>query len=307
MTVHPRPTLAPFLFAILAGLAAAAPPIVAQPLEKRVMDHSIYEAWDTIGGEALTRDGQWALYNRYRYDRDDVLVVRSTVDGTLHTFDRGTGARFSEDSRHVVFTLRPARDSTLQARRERRPAAQMPRDTLGILDLATGEVARVPAVRSFQLPRTAGGWLAYQLERVPAPGGGQGGQAQAERTTGGAPAAGTPAAGAAARRREPGTPLVLRNLSSGEERRVEDVNAFAFSADGRRLAYATTTSDSAGDGVFVLESATGTTTTVLTGPGDYRRPTFDEAGEQLAFLTNRDEWGADAPMYAALPVAAASA
>jgi dipeptidyl aminopeptidase/acylaminoacyl peptidase len=286
------------------GAGAAAALAARQPLE-----HHVYEAWDTIGGETISRDGQWVLYNRLRYDRDDVLVVRSATRDVVHVFDRAAGARFDESSGFVAFTLRPARESVLDARRERRPAAQMPRDTLGILDLATGAVQRVPAIRGFRMA-DAGSWIAWQLERPagsasgaaaaagarpPQAGGGGGQGAPAGQGAGqGAPAG----QGPQPRRKEPGTPLVLRNLATGEERRLEDVAAYAFATDGRSLAYATSAADGAGDGVYLLDLATGTTTAVLTGEAEYRRLTFDEAGAQLAFLSNRDEWGAPTPAFA---------
>lgn len=282
-------------FVFVAVLAVALPQQAAGQ-GRQPLDHDAYERWDTIGGEAISRDGRWALYNRLRYDRDDVLVVRATMGETRHVFERGTGARFDDGSRHVVFTLKPARDAVLQARRDRRRPDQMPRDTLAILDLATGDVVRVPAVRAFRMPERAGGWLAYQVER-PAGGAGQGAQAQPPAAPG-QPAGGQQAGGAPARRKEQGHPLVVRNLATGEERRVEDVVAWVFSNDGRRLAYTTSTADGSGDGVFVLEPASGTATALLAGEGEYRRPVFDESGEQLAFLSNRDEWGQDSPAYA---------
>jgi dipeptidyl aminopeptidase/acylaminoacyl peptidase len=303
MTAPLRNVRATLTSALALTLFAGALPADAAAQTRMPMDHDVYERWDTIAGAILSPDGRWALYHRLRYDRDDVLVVRSTLGATAHVLDRATGARFAEDSRHVVFTLRPARDSVLQARRDRRPPAQQPRDTLGILDLGTAAVVRVPAVRSFRMPDRAGGWVAYQLER-PAPETGPAGQGRQAGAQAGAaqPTVAGAAAGmgqqAGARPRETGTPLVVRNLASGEERRIDDVVAWVFSADGRRLAYTTATTDSAGDGIFVLETGTGTVASVLTGQGDYRRPAFDEAGEQLAFLTNRDEQDRATPGWA---------
>jgi hypothetical protein len=291
MRIRTRRRLAPLPALLLVFSGTAAVPETAAAQGRQSLDHHVYEAWDTIGGEAISRDGKWALYNRLRYDRDDVLVVRATMGDATHVFDRATSARFDESSRFVVFTLKPARDSVLQARRDRRRPDQLPRDTLGVLDLATGAVMRVPAVRSLRLPERAGGWLAYQLER-PA---GDGAEAAARPQT--PPAAGA-GQGSPPRRRETGTPLIVRNLVTGEERRIEDVASFAFAADGRRVAYATATSDGAGDGVHILEPARAATITVLAGAGEYRRVTFDENGEQLAFLTNREEWGAQLPAYA---------
>jgi dipeptidyl aminopeptidase/acylaminoacyl peptidase len=285
--------LFPALFVVIAAFAAA--PYDATGQMKQPLDHAVYELWDTIGGETISRDGRWLLYNRLRYDRDDALVVRATMGDVVHVFERAAAARFDDGSDFVVFTIRPARDSVLQARRDRRPAAQMPRDTLGILDLATGTVTRVPAVRGFRVAEGRGGWIAYQLDR------GTAGEARPTEPRAEAQAP-TQAAGAAqqngARRKEPGTPLVLRNLASGAEHRIDDVASYAFAGTGRRLAYAVSTRDGAGDGVFVMDLDAGTTAPAYTGEGEYRRLVFDEAGGQLAFLANTAEWGAEQPAYA---------
>src|SRR5690606_10887856 len=108
------------------------------------------------------------LYERLIYDRDGSLVVRAVAGDEMHVFDRGSRARFDEGSGHVVFMLEPARDSVLEARRERRRSDLMPRDTLAILDLESGAVTRISDVTSFRMPDRSGGWLAYQLVRSPA-------------------------------------------------------------------------------------------------------------------------------------------
>jgi hypothetical protein len=209
MTSPVRRSPALFLAMSLAAIACAATPDGATAQSKQPLDHAIYEAWDTIGGETLSRDGRWVLYNRLRYDRDPALVVRAAAGDAEHVFERGTGAQFDDASRFVVFTIRADRESVLQARRQRRPAAQMPRDTLGILDLATGQVTRIPAVRSFRVAGGQGGWLAYQLagDAAPRPPADTAvAQPTAREPVEAATPAGTPAAGtAAARRKEPGT------------------------------------------------------------------------------------------------------
>jgi dipeptidyl aminopeptidase/acylaminoacyl peptidase len=295
-----RTRFAPLLGLVVVLFAGGVASTDAAGQSKRPMDHDVYERWDTIGGESISRDGRWVLYNRLRYDRDDVVVVRSTMNDVTHVFDRGTGARFDESSRFVVLTVRAARDSVLAARRARRPTNQMPRDTLAILDLTTGQVSRVPAVRGFRLPEGVAGWVAYQLER-PGSGTGAAQQQEADQQPGAQqqPAgAAQQAAGTATRRREPGSPLVLRNLATGDERRIDDVASYTFASNGQRVAYAISTADGTGDGVFIQPTAGGTTVTVMTGEGEYRRLVFDEAGEQLAFLANTATWTAETPVFA---------
>jgi dipeptidyl aminopeptidase/acylaminoacyl peptidase len=280
-------------------LAGAALPDDVNAQAKRILDHDIYEVWDTIGGETIARNGRWVLYNRIRYDRDGALVVRATTGNTVHVFDRATGANFDAASDHVVFTLKPMRDSVLQARRDRRRPEQMPRDTLAILSLGSGTITRVPGVRSVRVPEEGGTWIAYQIERE----GGTSTAAAAAAAAAAAPAApgagrapgtqrgaapGGGNTGASARGGDAGSPLLIRNLTTGIEHRIDDVVAYSVSKDGRRVAYATAAdADSVAGGVFIMEPATAAVTPVMPGSGDVRRLVFDEAGEQLAFLNGR--------------------
>ncbi|HLU24942.1 MAG TPA: prolyl oligopeptidase family serine peptidase [Longimicrobiales bacterium] len=271
-------------------------PASARQSGKRPLDHDAYELWDTIGGPMLSRDGRWALYSLIRQTRDGELRIQELPGATSHAVPRAASPRFSRDSRYVVFLIKPTKEAVDQARRERRRPDQMPRDSLGIVDLATGQVTRIEHVRSFAMPEDASGWLAYHLERAPAEGQGGGGQGEGQRAAAGGQGqgGGRPANG---RTLEEGSPLVIRNLATGEERRIESVTSYVFSKDGRRLAYAVSTRDGEGNGVYLLDPATGSTTPLLTGKGVYRNLTFDEAGNQVAFLSNRDHIEDEQPQF----------
>jgi hypothetical protein len=214
-------------------------------------------------------------------------MVRALEAGSEHVVPRGGGARFSADSRFVVALVDPELELMRQARRAKKKGDDLPQDSLAILELATGEVERVAGVKSFRLPEERGGWLAYLLVREPqdsATAGEPSGEEQEDENE-----------------REPsevGTTLVLRDLASGDERRFEFVAAYAFSEGGDRLAYVASTPDGEGDGVWVVDVATGAAHTVSTGRGKYRSLAFDDDGRQLAFITTRDDPDAKQAAYA---------
>ena len=54
----------------------------------------------------------------------------------------------------------------------------MPKNALGIMDTATGQVTRIERVKSFQVPEDGSGFIAYLLEAKP----------EAKRPEGAAPA-----------------------------------------------------------------------------------------------------------------------
>ena len=93
-----------------------------------------------------------------------------------------------------------------------------------------------------------------------------------------------------------GYTLILRNLSSGLERRFPNVTSYQFSKKGSLLAFATSVesgpkvkSDAIGDGVHVVQLKDGSHQQIISGNGNYRNLTIDEAGQQVAFLTDRND------------------
>ena len=283
-----------FILAIATLMLTASAPALAQS-PKKPLDHDIHDVWKSIRGEAISNDGDWALYSLAPQDGDAELYVHALDGDAVHRIPRGTAARFGEDSRFVVFTIEPMAAVVDSLKRAKAKSDAMPTDSLGILDLASGTIVKIDRVKSFALPAKAAGWVAYLLEKDTAtaePAGGEGQRAaEAEPEAEGA-------AGAAIRRnKSDGTTLVLRSLVTGEERRFERVVAYRFTEDGRRLAYAASSKDGAADGVYVVEVESGGVTPTLTGAGEYKRLTWDEAGRQLAFLTDRDDYAAEQPAF----------
>jgi dienelactone hydrolase len=283
---------------------------------KRILDHDAYDSWHRISASALSPDGRWALYGVSSEANDAVLTVTSLAGGGTHVIERAESPRFAAGSRFVAFTVKPSKAAVKEARERRTRADQMPPDTLGILDLATGAVVRAARLRSFKVPERSGEWLAYQLGReaesaprdtaqaeepapgaVPPPRRVEPGR-MAEPPAGGPARAGQDTARAAQeRRREEGTPLVLRNLGTGEERRIEDVVWHEFSKDGARLVYSRSNRAADADGVYVLDTRTGAVTTLLSGKGEYKQIALDEAGRQVAFLSNTADFTASQPLW----------
>src|SRR5688572_30287427 len=262
---------------VTAALLALATPGFGQSSDgaKKPLDHDAYDRWKRINAQALSNDGRWALYSVAADSADATLTVLSLVGGATHTIERAESPRFAYDSRFVVFTVKPAVATVKELRAKRTRAAQLPPDTLGILDLTTGQILRVERVREVKLPEKAGGWVAYQLGRAPEPDSARADSAQAGRPEPGRmpePPAGErrrPAADDSARqgarRREEGTPLVLRNLATGEERRIEDVVSYEFSRDGARLVVVRSNRACDVDGAYVMVSSTGLVPTLFKG------------------------------------------
>ncbi len=192
----------------------------------------------------------------------------------------------------------------------------LPRDSLGVLALASAfgpggapatDFLRVGRVKAWRVPAEGGAFLAYHLEKDPAPDSAAAGERregqEAERPArpaGGGAARGAgegqdTAKGAAARRKDEGTPLVLRNLATGFEQRFADVMAFAFTEKGEWLVYTASNKDGSADGVYAVRTETGEASPLLTGQGKYTQLALSDDGAQVAFVSNRDDWAAEEP------------
>ena len=91
------------------------------------------------------------------------------------------------------------------------------------------------------------------------------------------------------------TELVVRDLATGEERRFGHAVSYAFSGNGGALYYTASGEDGTADGVFRVGTAGGAEA-VASGEGRYLRLAVSDEGA-VAFLTDRDDRGADAPAF----------
>ncbi|NOT63675.1 MAG: S9 family peptidase [Acidobacteria bacterium] len=165
---------------------------------KRALTHQDYDAWRSINGTTLSRDGKYLGYAAMPQDGDGEIIVKNLATGAEWRAPRGwrapapppasaasgggpptapgpggpfgaaagRGARpfFTADSRLAIFTIEPNKADVLKARKEKKAPDAMPKNAMGLLDLVTGQLMRVERVKSFQVPEDIAGWLAYQLE-----------------------------------------------------------------------------------------------------------------------------------------------
>ena len=242
---------------------------------KKLLDHDVYDFWNRISQRAISSDGQWVFYEFGPDQGDATLRVHSLTTDAVYTFHRGESARFTRDASHMAFLIKPAEDSLKAARKAKRKDDEMPKDTLGVLNLSTGEVTRIADVQSFGIPAEAGGLLAYHLEF----------EHVEENTT---------AEGNEEPAKDEGT-LVLHNLATGANLELPHTKDYAFSERGRYLAVATATPDTVSSGVLLVDTDAWSVDTLMTGKGNYRQLAFDEGETQFAFLSNRDDQNADEP------------
>ncbi len=258
--------------------------------EKKPLDHDVYDIWNQIKEQHISNDGNWVMYRMGPEDGDDKVIIQHSSDKTIHAYDRGQSAEFSFDSRFAIFKIVPSKTAVKQAKREKKPKDKMPKDSLEIVDLATGETRHFDNVKSFKLPEKNGDWIAVQFEKT---------EIETDSTSKKTDQKKPPSTGKKTGEKEKaeGTNLILTSLSGETELQYSDVVSYQFSKNGDWLVYAAASNDSTADGIFAVFTGTAERVPLLTGAGDYKHIAFDEVGEQVAFLSNRDDFQSKQSSY----------
>jgi dienelactone hydrolase len=134
--------------------------------QKKPLDHTVYDKWESIGERKLSNDGKWIGYVKAVQEGDDELVIVSADGSRRIHVPRGYDLRFNSNSRVAVMLIKPFYADTRDARIKKKKPEDMPKDSLAVVDLLSGRIQKTPGVRSFKLPEKAPGPLAYHMHRI---------------------------------------------------------------------------------------------------------------------------------------------
>lgn len=237
--------------------------------QKKPLDHTVYDSWQSIGEKAITADGRYIAFEVKLQEGDGELVIRGTGDVYERHIPRGAEPAFTADNRFLVAKIKPLFSQTRAAKIRKASAQEMPKDSLLILDLYQDTLQKTAALKAYAITAAGGPWLAVQTWKDP----------------GSKPAAGTDDFG------EEGQPLLVRQLASGHNYQFNLVNQFRFNKNGRVLVVQITrTSKNPAQPALVLwqELDNLKTDTVMKGLQELKGLTISDDGKTLAFLAQRD-------------------
>ena len=230
-------------------------PIFGQSLDKKVMEPSVYEIWNTIENVQVSANGQWIAYTLKPGKGDPTLALYDASNQETSYFPRSDKASFSYDGSYLLFTIHPPED-TLKAQRRRKVAKKdLPGDTLGIYGIANKDLTRIPNLKSVKLPLKWGNWVAYQTGR---------GSGKAHT-------------------------LHMRELSLGKEDTLAAVSSYLFAEEGEALLASTQEKDSTQDaGVFQYNFQAKVWENLWEEKGKYTQLSLSRDGSQASFIADRD-------------------
>ncbi|NRF40753.1 S9 family peptidase [Pedobacter foliorum] len=265
--------------------------------QKKPLDHSVYDTWESIASRKLSNNGNWAAYGIAVQEGDANLYLTNLLTNVKTKVNRAESAQFSADSKFAAFAIKPFYSAIRQAKIKKKKPEEMPKDSLGIANLTNLAIVKVARVKSFKLPENGLALLAYQLEKP-------------IDTSKKATVTGTDKRDndsdffvdedSTKKDDKEGSDLVFRNLTTGTERTFKYVSEYIFSKDGKQLVFACTGSKkdkAAQTGVFLLNTDKGTLKTLVSGKGNFKNFVFDDESESVAFLGERSPEKAEIKDY----------
>ncbi|MEP6780743.1 MAG: prolyl oligopeptidase family serine peptidase [Gemmatimonadaceae bacterium] len=262
----------------------------------KILNLADYGRWNRITSTGLSPDGRWMTYAYAPNDGDATLYIKQLDGDKLYEIKVGSAPVFSDDSHWVGYFVSPAeRPAGRGAAPTGGPVASTPAGSgaggrggrggggggggragggAGAAQPTTAAAAPVnPAtLRRFELLSLVTG------EQTPIVNAStfkfsKGSKLLAVRMNKAAPAA-----------TNSGTDLVIRDLSNGLMRNVGNVNLFDFDNSGKLLAYTVDAVERVGNGIYLLNPASGETRALNTAIADYDQMDWADDGSNLSVL-----------------------
>jgi len=225
---------------------------LAAAAQKKPLDHSVYDRWQSVGSSILSPDGNVVAYEVNPQEGDGVLTLRVFgKKGREIVIPRGYRTSILDDGTFAVCLIRPEFQKTRRARIAKKKGDDLPKDSLAVIDLRTGAVTRFSEVKGYKIGKHAAEAFAFMT---------------ADTTDG---------------------PLAVYHFGDGSIDTLRNIDGYAFSKDGAHLGLVRKTGKKASvAGFYDVASRKAhflTDTTAWHGV-----PVWDESGARALYLEARD-------------------
>ncbi|MEM1260518.1 MAG: prolyl oligopeptidase family serine peptidase, partial [Bacteroidota bacterium] len=250
--------------------------------QKKILDHSDYALWSTIKDEAIAPDGGHVLYSLEKGEKDHFFKVQDAKGNFVLEYNRGQKGHFTYDSKYAVFTIKAWKDSIMAMKKRKVKKDKLPKDSLGIFNLANQTLSKVGNVKSHKLPEKWSGYLAYQLEDIK--------KEKKEEKKDSLQEDKKKKDKPKKAGKKTGYHLVVLNLGTKAQDTIKFVTDYVFAKKGKYLAYTSTgVAKDSTVGVYVRNLETNVTTTLHEAQkATYFQLGCSDSGKNVGFIVDTD-------------------
>ncbi|MCM1369952.1 MAG: prolyl oligopeptidase family serine peptidase [Candidatus Amulumruptor caecigallinarius] len=240
---------------------------ISAEAEKKMLGHDDFDSWKSVKNHEVSRNGEWAAFSVNPQEGDGVLTFYNSHTGKRMEIARGYNPRFTADGKWGVALIKPLFAATRMAKIAKKKDADLPRDSLAVVNLSTGVVKRIGDVTEYKIGKDAGQWIAFKSCDT------------------------TLVKQKYLKDKECGRPLVAFNPETGAFKVINWVKDYTFSRDGKRIAVNTKKpeKDSVATNCIGVLNLPDTSFTVIDRDKKfYGIPAISEQGNRLAYTASND-------------------
>ena len=195
--------------------------------QKKPLDHSVYDAWQSVGSRLISNDGKWLGYYVDAQEGDGNLYIYSTINKTQQKFPRASKLFLTSDSKFAIFTVKPFYKDIKAVKDKKLKKDKLAKDSLYIINLSTNKIEKIANVKSYKSPFKGGSFVAYLLENLK------------EKSTDSPKDDDKDEAKDDDDKNTKPSELVVINLATGQKQSFQNVVKYQFSENGKQLAFVT--------------------------------------------------------------------
>jgi dipeptidyl aminopeptidase/acylaminoacyl peptidase len=225
--------------------------------QKKELDHSVYDSWENIKDVIYQPQGKFISFTVNPQEGDARLVVYNNQNKNNIIIPRAYQAQFTENGQFLIAKIKPLFADIRKAKIEKKKADEMPKDSLVIVNISTLDILKIPSVKSFQIPKSNNGQIAYLTDK----------KGDINLT---------------------GTELVWYNLNTHNSRKFNNIAQYLISPTGENLVMYQVKAQNNSTNIL-LANLLDTNTKVLNS--NFHITTgfvWDEKGKTLGYLLERD-------------------
>ena len=243
--------------AVLALILISALSLPAQaPAGQKVLTLADYPRWKHVLSSGISPDGNWISYGLRPNGGDETLYFKSLAAEKIHEIAGGTRPAFSRDSKWAAYMINLPKADAEKLRKDKKPVPSKAE----LINLATGDKFTLENASSFAFSNDSKTFAARKAKPE--------GESKSS-----------------------GTDLILRRLDTGATQLLGNVGEFVFNKPGRLLAYSVDAADKKGNGLYLLDPASGMLNLLDSAEMEYVRIAWDREGTGLAVLKGTKDKG----------------
>ncbi|MFA5972147.1 MAG: prolyl oligopeptidase family serine peptidase [Lentimicrobiaceae bacterium] len=268
---------------------------------KKPLIHDVYDGWKAVVKPMISDNGKYLSYEINPQKGDGFLHLQNPEGSQHDSLYRGQSAVFSSTSDLLVFRIVQPEDTLHKLKLAKKKKDDLPKDSLGIWLLDKDTIIRFAGLKSFQLPREGGAWVAWLYEKPKE-------KAKEKRENNDTIQKSVPDTLSAKPKEVPGKPkdkdkkkkkgafadmetanLTILNPVSNQKFEAENVTETAFAKNGNLLTFITLKKDSIDSvAVNIFDTRSLKMQKIFERPGFAKKIISANDGKSLAFLFTAD-------------------